>query len=528
MEEFVRRDGDDQLSFRNGLLRDSAYDGLSYRHRRELHSRAGDSILQMASVRGEDHSERLSFHYFHAQRHQEAWSHSLVAAERAKAVYANVDAAEFYERALLAGRRLPQVSPKDLSDVHEALGDAKNRTGAYSEAAAAYRSSRRLVADDAVAEARIVLKLARVQGWLDRYANALRWISRGLRILEGVEGAEAAHQRSELLTWYARFCQEAGHHARAIKWCTLAVAQAEAAGAKVALAEALRVIDWAKMELGQLEQPVNTERALAIYEERDDLPALADTFSVLGIYAYFRGEWGEALDLYRRGEAFNRRTGNAVKTAFQVLNIGEIALDQGRFDEAEQAFDTAYRTWRAAGYRSGTAYVKCNLARLAAGRGHYDEALRLFEESVAESRDIGSHSEALEAQARMAECLLLSGDHTAALELADKALAQSRTLGGVPAQIPLIQRVRGAALARSGEPALAMEALEQSLQAARTRRAGYEAALTMRVMAQCGTDPADDRHAELERDAASMLSKLGVVWTPDLLNPVVMASERPT
>ena len=87
------------------LLHDSAYDGLSYRLRRELHARAGDTIRSTAK-RGEEQPELLSFHYLHAQRYPEAWSYSLSAAERARAVYANIEAAEFYERALLAGRRL--------------------------------------------------------------------------------------------------------------------------------------------------------------------------------------------------------------------------------------------------------------------------------------------------------------------------------------------------------------------------------------------------------------------------------------
>ena len=68
----------------------------------------------------------------------------------------------------------------------------------------------------------------------------------GARVLDQVDGEEAARQRAELLSWYGRFCQEAGHQRRAITWCTRAVAEAEAAGEQVALAEALRVIDWAR------------------------------------------------------------------------------------------------------------------------------------------------------------------------------------------------------------------------------------------------------------------------------------------
>jgi class 3 adenylate cyclase/tetratricopeptide (TPR) repeat protein len=515
LEEFVAQDGLGNLSFRSALLRDCAYDGLSYRRRRELHARAGDTIHRAAN-KEKDQPELLSFHYLHAQRYEEAWRYSLVAAERAKTVYANIEAAEFYERALVAGRRLPHITRVELSAIHEALGDARNRTGGYIGAAKDYRAARRLVDDDVVAEARLILKLARVQGWLDRYGNALRWISKGLRLVQNADGDDAARQRAELLGWYGRFCQEQGHHTRAIKWCTLAIEQAEAVDDKEVLADALRVVDWAKMDLGQLEEPDNWERALDLFEELDDLPGQAGVLNMLGGFAYFRGEWGEALELYRRAQSTVRRTGNAVMDAFYVFNIGEIALDQGHLETAEQHFETVSRTWRAAGYRSGAAFVKFNLARVASGQGRCDEALRLFEESVQESRDIGSHGEALDAQARMAECLLLSGKPAEALSTADDALARAQSLGGVASQLPLLQRIRGVALAHLGNARAAMDALEQSLRAARTRRAEFEIALTLRAMAEYGVESDDDVRDEQRQTAAATLAKLGVVWTPDL------------
>ncbi len=55
-----------------------------------------------------------------------------------------------------------------------------------------------------------MLKLAQAQGWLDRYSNALRWITRALRILDGAEDPEAQRQRAQLLAWYGRFCQDRG------------------------------------------------------------------------------------------------------------------------------------------------------------------------------------------------------------------------------------------------------------------------------------------------------------------------------
>ena len=46
LKEFVAPDSSGNLSFNHALVRDSAYDGLSYRLRRELHSRAAEAIRE--------------------------------------------------------------------------------------------------------------------------------------------------------------------------------------------------------------------------------------------------------------------------------------------------------------------------------------------------------------------------------------------------------------------------------------------------------------------------------------------------
>ncbi|MGA2522104.1 MAG: adenylate/guanylate cyclase domain-containing protein [Acidimicrobiales bacterium] len=515
LAEFLERRGD-MVSFAHALVRDSAYDGLPYRLRQELHARTGDSIRAMAGTGADEQAALLSLHYFHAHRYDEAWEFSLTAAERARAVYANVEAAEFYERALDAARHVDGLGPGDVARIREELGDAQNNAGAYQAAEAAYRAARRQV-HEPVDQARLLLKLARVMGWLDRYSAAMRWITRGIRTVEGVQGPDASAQRAQLLAWYGRFCQEAGQHARAIKWCTAAADEAQAAGERDALANALKVLDWANMDLGRLDEPVNWTRALALFEELGDLTGQASVLNLLGGLAYWRGDWTQALDLYRRAQSMVRRTGNSVIAAFYVNNIGEISLEQGRLAEAGELFAEASRIWRAAGYRSGAASVRCLLGRVACGEGRYDDAMLLFEESLQESQGVGGQVEVLDTRSRMAECQLLAGRTQQALAIAEGALEQARALGGYASQSPLLFRVQGAALLRSGDVEGARRALEQSLHVAGEREADYERALTLRVMSRLDERTGRRDHADAVADSDAILDRLGVVWTPELV-----------
>jgi class 3 adenylate cyclase/Tfp pilus assembly protein PilF len=507
---------DGTVRFTHALLRESSYDGLPYRLRRELHARAGDAMIARTAD-PEEQSGLLSLHFLQAQRYAEAHRFALMAAQRAALALADVESVGFYERALEAVRHLPETEPAEQAALVEALADARYRVGLYGPAEVAYRRARRLRGGDPVAEARVLLKLGRLQGWLDCYPRALRWIARALRILDGIEGDEARRQRAHVLAWYGRFFQEEGRHQRAMRWCEEAVVEASAVQEKEALANALKVLDWARMDLGLLHDPVDWQRALVLFEEIGDWPSAASMQNMLGGFAYFCGQWTEALAFYRQAQETVHKTGNAVMDAFCRNNMAEIALDQGRLDESERLFHEALHIWRAAEYRSVIASATGNLARLAAHRGEFDEARRGFDEALAEADHVGGQAERREILARKAECLLLGGDGEGALALAEECLEQIRSSDGVPPQLPLLERVRGIVLFGLGDDGEGRVALEASLRAARARDANYEVALTLRALAETAPSSTDDEVEEWRRRSDEILGELGVEWVPTMV-----------
>ncbi len=86
----------------------------------------------------------------------------------------------------------------------------------------------------------------------------------------------------------------------------------------------------------------------------------------------------------------------------------------------------------------------------------------------------------------------------------------------MPPQITLLQRVRGAALARLDRPDEARSALEAGMAAARKRHSACEAALTQLVMADTGLLPDGVDAGDLRSEAWAVLSAQGMVSTPDL------------
>src|SRR5438105_1085932 len=69
----------------------------------------------------------------------------LLAGRRAQAKWANLEAAEFYRRALEASKSLPELDPSEVAWTWEALGDCLQLAGALEAAADAFGRARALV-----------------------------------------------------------------------------------------------------------------------------------------------------------------------------------------------------------------------------------------------------------------------------------------------------------------------------------------------------------------------------------------------
>ncbi|HVM12516.1 MAG TPA: tetratricopeptide repeat protein [Actinomycetota bacterium] len=498
------------LRFEHALIRDVAYERLPYKLRRELHARVAERIERAAFPDLDNHAEALALHFSEAGNAASAWIYARVAGRRAQTMYANVEAARFYERALRAARSL-DVPDEVVADLWESLGDVRARVGEFTAATAAYGRARRLHGSDVLAQANLLRKEAEVARRAGRFTDALRRLARGRGALAAVEGPEAARERARLSAWYASVRQEQGRSSDAVEWCHRAIEEAEPAGADDVLAHASYLLDWAHVLEGRLDLATNSERALEIFERLGDLGGQANVLNNLGGFAYERGRWDEALAYYERARAVREKTGDAVNAAFGTINIGEILIDQGRFEEAERRVRDGLRVWRAAGYRSGVGFALMLLGRVAAGLGRHVEALEHLDEARREFAYVGAAHDVVGVDARVAEVRLQMGDAAGAIELAEDARTRLASIRPAAVHRPVILRVLGLARLADGDADGASQALEEALAAARAAEREHEAALTLLALATLAESAGDAaRAASLREEAAPTLERAGV------------------
>ena len=518
LAEFVERDPDvpRAFRFRHAVIRDAAYAGLSYRRRRELHARVGEAYEARYGQQAAEFSELLSLHFLRAEAFDKAWTYALAAGESARAKWANVEAADFFRRALEAARSLPDLDSSEVAIVWESLGDVSELTGVYGDAEQAYRQARRLAADDR--QPALLMKEGVIRERSGRYSEALRWYTRGLRAAEALaDEAARAVQLAELKLAYAGVRFRQGRLTDCIEWCHAAVEDATSVNHMEGLAHAYYLLHLAYTSLGRPERKAFRGLALPIYEELGDLLGQANVLNNLGIDAYYEGRWDEALRLYERSREFRVRIGDVVGAATITNNIAEIKSDQGHFAEAEELFSEARDVCDAAGYRLVATLAASNLGRAEARAGRLDDAEDVLRRALESFREMDAAAFVVETEGRLAEVALARGDATAALALAQEALEHADDATGVVRV--MLDRLCGLALLAAGDLDGAGRHLAASLGAARALGAEFEAALTLKALAEHSRRRGGDDSAELEREADAIFERLGVVETPPLLAP---------
>lgn len=509
LDEFVAADGEDVYRFRNDLFRRVAYEALPFSRRREVHGRVGDVLERSMGAHGDEAVGLLSLHFHHAGRHSESWRYSVTAGDHARRVYANVEAAEFYRRAVDAARSLPEVAPVDIARVSEALGDVCEVAALYEEASAAYRAVRKLAEEDALAKARVMVKEGQLRERTGRYADAVRWYGRALKASAEVPDAERDAVAARLATGYAAIRYRQGKLRESVKWAKKAVEHAEAAGQRSTLAHAYFLLDGALTDLGSSECEIYRELALPIYEEIGDLLGQANVLNNLGIDAYYEGDWDAALSLYERSRTARERAGDVVGAATAANNIGEILSDQGHLTQAEALFRQARQVFRNANYPVGLALATSNLGRAAGRAGRVEESIELLSSALESFRSIKADAFVLETQTRMVELLVAAERFDQALMLGRAMRPQAGEAGS--AVLAMVTRAVGEALTGTGEFEDARLVLEESLRVGRASMVMFEVGLTLRALAkvlrQLGLDVQAASH---EAEAASILAGLGV------------------
>ncbi len=509
LSDYLVGSGDGRLHFRHALLREAAYEGLSYKRRRELHSSAGRIIERRAGSELESRADALSLHFSRAQEWDKTWSYARLAGRRAQQMFAPGEAALQFERAVEASRFLPGLPAEAVASEWTELGDARLWLGYYRQAEDAYRRAASMVFADPLAWAANMEKSARVVGeYQRRYRWSIRLLHRALARLESEapDGADAL--AVQLLVREAEVRARQGRLHDCLNLSRQVVERAQSIGELRAMARAYALMDEALLFLGRTSEATHLPLALEIYERLGDRRLIGVALSNLGLLAFFEGRWDDAVSLLRRAADVCLSAGDIASAAMAEMNIGEIRGNQGRLDEANAALRRATRTFQGLGYSTLELAAITQLGRVAAASAADDEALALLSGAIALEDPAGGPLAGIEARGFLAEAHLLAGRLSEARDAVAAARARAGSaLDGTPAGV-LLDRVEASVRAAAGERAGLIDQIDRALPVARATGSYFE--LVMLLVLR-GSLEGEAEPPELIEERNKLLDQLGVV-----------------
>jgi predicted ATPase/DNA-binding SARP family transcriptional activator len=414
-------------TFAHDQIRRVTYDRLAAPRRRFYHRRVAQALTHLVP----DEPEALAYHWTQAGVWGKAVDYHRQAGDRARAVYANDDAAAHYTQALEALERLPgptdplrsfelllareavyglqgerTAQAEDLTAqeaLAEQLGDNRRRA----EVALRQANYKWAISDypTAIVAAQAAIDLARTQQVVElEAAGFLHW-GQALWSQGNFEAAETQLGRALDLARDANLSQveadalrnlglaywHRGNNIQAKACFAQALQIHRDIGDRQGESEALNNLGLASMHSGDYAE-ANTylEQALHIHREIGDWRGESVALNYLGLAATHLGNHAKARDYLRQSLRMGHETGDRQVERKALTNLGKVSVTCGQYAEAKACCRQALRICREIGDQEGEGWGLIVLSLLSHHLGDYKANQEYSQQALRIAQDLGA------------------------------------------------------------------------------------------------------------------------------------------
>lgn len=357
----VQAQPETEYMFRHTLMQETAYESLLRSERRDLHRRVGQALEERLGQGQDDLVPLLAHHFEEAGEAAKAEKYYESAGKNARDRYANLEALEFYGRALAMAEqigdrwRFPALH-RARGQICEILGDFD---GSRREHEAALELAEELGDERAV--------------WQAYQDLGMLWSSRDY------ERTQAYYEQALNL---ARTMNE-----------------------PAILAHTLNLIGNLEVNVSlPLVSEARHQEALEIFKSLGDERGLAETLDYLGMTYLLAGKGVEGHRYNREAARLFLKQGDELRLAstLAVTALRGANLQTLHLANAEESYQIALEDGKQAarladniGWRSGSSFARFTMAAVFGIGGQYGAALQSAQESIQIAKDIGHEQWAL-------------------------------------------------------------------------------------------------------------------------------------
>jgi len=416
-------------------IRQVLYDRMPLPLRREVHLAIGDILEERCTGPSDPLVYDLAHHYARAGQAAKGYRYTVMAADRAEASFAPVEAAAYLEQALKLGEQTPANAERRAQQLglRHRLAHLLATLGRQDEACSTFEAALALSQELAHrrTEAALLLDLGVARGRVGDWLAARDLGERSLALAQAIASAE--RQASALLST-GFFAFEQGEWEEALRRLQRASAIAQEGGLELLQARILGNMGIVHDARGE------GERAIALYGqsiatfERLGLPLdQGRGLSNLGFTHYKLGAHDEARRCFEQALTLLNQVGDVREQGVAHLHLAETALAQGQHQAAREHCAQAMRRFGRIGFELGQADVDRVYAGVARREGRAAVAERYLREAIAVYQEHGDELNLAETHKELGELLAELGQGAQAREELDRSRAMFETLTRVEA-----------------------------------------------------------------------------------------------
>jgi len=413
--------GEDVCSFADIIVRDVVYEEISPFRRKKLHNVVGCALEKVYAKKIDEHFGELAAHFLESGDKDKALGYFLKAGDKASKVYANSEAASYFQSALgLLEEKQGELREK--VGVLERLGDIKNIVGEY-DACIEYWNDALTLWEQLHEEkevARIHRKMANVL-WskMNKGEEAKQHHDKALKVLENKpESVELAWLCEDIAERISMVGHEGLNEARS--WAEKALelakkldAQEVAAKSYCSLGEILGWLGDVEICLEYMETALKisldnnyVESALFAYNDlggfhwdyeaafnyyakgHELAKKIGDLWWVswigasLGVRYTGLGDMNKAIALVEESLAFDRKAHNLAHLFVSLCARGWIYQIVGEWEKSEQFYNEALSVSQGQDDHNGIMMAYFRLGWLHFDKGEYTKAKEYFEKDI--------------------------------------------------------------------------------------------------------------------------------------------------
>jgi predicted ATPase len=379
--------------FNQALLHDAAYRMQVRSHRQELHKLAVIAIEGLYPKDLSSQSADLAYHCERAGLVDKARGHLIEAANAAKSVYHNAQAAEHLDRALnLTQDEDNQTRYKIILEregLYKSLGKHEERLQDLEDLTLLLGSSRDVFTDFEKNKysSKVAIRWANYKSDVGDFTGAIESTQEVISIADQTSITEDV---VDAYFFWSLILYRQGNYDVAAKKGVEGLSHASKNGDRDGESRLLNLLGMIALEQENLPEAQDYyKRSLRIAKEIGNLRNQAMPLNNLGNEALTEGNFSAAQEYYERSLKLARKIGDQAGEGLVLGNLGYIAGIQGDFITGREYNDRSLQSARQVGNRFQEAYALINVSSILRALKEYPKALTQANQGLSITREIG-------------------------------------------------------------------------------------------------------------------------------------------